>query len=63
MTTFLTEDNGTTRPMTETEIAALEAIQAEAAEQNTIKNERAAMRQAVLDKLGLTADEAQLLLG
>jgi hypothetical protein len=63
MTTFLTNDNGTTRPMTETEIAALEAIQIETAEQNRINNDRIAMRQAVLDKLGLTADEAQLLLG
>ena len=65
--TMKINDNGTDRDMTETEIANHETVFAEieankkaTAEAQT---ERAAARQAVLDKLGLTADEAAALLG
>jgi hypothetical protein len=62
-----TNDNGVNRDMTKAELAEYEAwatvalieheqqLQAEAA--------KAAARQAVLDKLGLTQDEARALLG
>lgn len=55
------------RPMTEKEIAELEAektAKAEAeAERVAATEEREAAKQAVLDRLGLTAEEAALLLG
>ncbi len=65
--TLRIHDNGTDRDMTDKEIAEYkiwqkvrqEETQAEA-ETQAAKN---AARQAVLDKLGLTADEAQALLG
>jgi len=60
-------DNGVDRDMTETELAEYKAwakiktaeIEAEA----KASADKAAARQAVLDKLGLTADEAAALLG
>lgn len=60
-------DNGTDRNMTKDEEAAhlawAEQAQAEAEAQAKAAEARAAARQAVLDKLGLTADEAAALLG
>lgn len=60
-------DNGVTRDMTEDEQAAYEAFQtdtaAEAEAQNKALVAKKAARKAVLDKLGLTADEASALLG
>jgi hypothetical protein len=57
----------TIRPYTAEEIAAVEASKAKlTAEQAKIDSEQAAKaeaRQAILDRLGLTADEAALLLG
>jgi hypothetical protein len=51
------------REMTDTEFTKYEADQtAETARQAEIQAKEAA-RQAILDRLGLTADEAQLLLG
>ena len=62
-----TNDNGVNRDMTETELAAHEAwaviAQGEAKAQAKAEADKAAARQAVLDKLGLTADEAAALLG
>jgi hypothetical protein len=62
-----TNDNGVDRDMTEAEEAAHEAwaviAQAEAEARSEAEAAKAAARQAVLDKLGLTADEAQALLG
>ena len=63
MSTFIINDNGKDRPMTETEIANLEALQAEHAANAQAAIDRASAKQAVLDKLGLTQDEAQALLG
>ena len=60
-------DNGTDRNMTADEEAAYLAwqqiAQAEAQVQAEAAEAKAAARQAVLDKLGLTADEAAALLG
>ena len=51
------------RNATADEVAAIEAQQAEAVAQADALALKQAARQAVLDKLGLTADEAQALLG
>ena len=60
-------DNGKTRNMTPDEEAAhlawAEIAQTEAEAEIEAKAAKAAARQAVLDKLGLTADEAAALLG
>ena len=60
-------DNGTDREMTEAEETAHKAWQtiakAEAQAQAEAVEAKASARQAVLDKLGLTADEAAALLG
>ena len=60
-------DNGTDRDMTETELAEYEAWQkiavAEAKAQANAETDKAKARQIVLDRLGITADEAQLILG
>jgi hypothetical protein len=65
--TMIINDNGTEREATETEIAYYKAWQKELAAEAKAKAEAeaasAAARQAVLDKLGLTADEAAALLG
>ena len=65
--TMKINDNGVDRDMTETEQAAHEAwaaiAQAEAKAFTDAQAAKAAARQAVLDKLGLTQDEAQTLLG
>ena len=62
-----TNDNGTDRDMTEAEQAAYEAwtviAQAEAKAQADALAARIVAREALLTRLGLTADEAQLLLG
>ena len=65
--TLRINDNGVDREMTEAELAAYEVwavtTQAEAEAQAEAATAKAAARQAVLDKLGLTQDEAQALLG
>ena len=65
--TMRTNDNGTDRDMTEAEQAAYEAwqklAQAEAEAQAKAETERSTAKAALLDKLGITADEAALLLG
>jgi uncharacterized protein YhbP (UPF0306 family) len=43
-------------------IACLEGVQAKIDAEQTLLNEKEAARQAVLTKLGLSADEAKLLL-
>jgi hypothetical protein len=62
-----TNDNGTDRDMTEQELAAHEAWQkvalAEAKAQAKLDADKAKAKAALLDKLGITADEAALLLG
>ena len=60
-------DNGTDRKMTETEettyLAAAEQLQIQTEAYVEAKTAKAAARQNVIDKLGLTADEAAALLG
>jgi hypothetical protein len=51
------------RDATEEEAAAIDAQRAEAEAQDAAQAAKVAARQAVLDKLGLTADEAAALLG
>jgi hypothetical protein len=63
MTNPITFDGHEQREMTEAEFAQYKLDQAEAEAQAAAQAERAAARQAVLDKLGLTADEAAALLG
>jgi len=66
MTTFLTNDNGTTRPMTKAEIAALETIQAEAAEQAQAKEAQKTARENAIKKLsalGISDSEITALFG
>jgi hypothetical protein len=53
----------TWRDYTADEVAAVEAAQAEAAQRQAEAEVKQAARQAVLTKLGLTAEEAQALLG
>ena len=52
-----------TREMTTDEIANLENVQAEVVEEKRIESEAIAARQAVLARLGITSEEAQLILG
>ena len=62
-----TNDNGINRDMTETEVATYEAWQKEVAANKKAKTkvaaDKAKAKQTVLDRLGITADEAQLLIG
>ena len=51
------------RDMNADELAIWQKIQAEGAEQAAAQAERVAARQEVLDKLGLSTDEASALLG
>ena len=51
------------REMTDAEYTAYQAEQAVLATEQVAEAAKAAQKQAVLDRLGLTAEEAQLLLG
>jgi hypothetical protein len=51
------------RDATPEEIAAIEAQQTATAEAEAEKQAKAIERQAVLDRLGITEEEAQLILG
>ena len=53
----------TWRDYTPEEVASVEAAQAEAAARIAEQAEKDAARKAILDKLGLTEEEARLLLG
>jgi len=65
--TMRINDNGTDRDMTADEIAIHEAwVKVKETENKAAakaETDRANARQAVLDRLGITADEASLLLG
>ena len=52
-----------TRPMNAEELTQWETDQAAETERITAETQKAAAKQALLDKLGITAEEAQLLLG
>ena len=57
------ETTFTERDETAQEVAKREAFEAKLATQQAEAEAKATARQAVLDRLGLTAEEAQLLLG
>lgn len=59
----MVQDGHEYREMTEAEFAQYEIDQAAAQTQAATEAAKAAARQAVLEKLGLTQDEAQALLG
>ena len=65
--TMKINDNGTDRDMTVDEETAFaegqKSAQLEAKEQAKMEADKATAKQAVLDRLGITADEAALLLG
>jgi len=61
--TYKIQIDDVVRDATPAEVAQIEARQAEAVAQADALVLKQAARQAVLDKLGLTADEAQALLG
>ena len=56
-------DTVTDRDMTADELAIHKTIQDDSAARATAQADKATARQAVLDRLGITADEAALLLG
>lgn len=56
-------DGETNRPMNETELAQYAIDMQEHATRQAEHEAREATRQALLDRLGITADEARLLLG
>ena len=63
MATYKIQINDEVRNATADEAAQIETAHAEAKAQAEAQTVKAAARQAVLDKLGLTADEAAALLG
>ena len=63
MATYKIQIDDLVRDATADEAAQIEAAHAEAQAQETAELARVAARQAVLDKLGLTADEAAALFG
>ena len=63
MATYKVQIDGVVRDATHAEVAKIETRQAEAQAQADAAEAKAVARQAVLDRLGLTEQEAQLLLG
>ena len=63
MTNPITFDGNERREMTEAEFAQYKLDQAEAKAQAEAEIVKATAKAALLDKLGITADEAALLLG
>lgn len=63
MATYKVQIDDVVRDATPAEVAQIEARQAEAQAQADAGEAKAVARQAVLDRLGLTEQEAQLLLG
>ena len=60
---LMTQDGDNVREMTAKELAEYEQLQTELAAYEATQAAKAVARQAVLDKLGLSADEAAALLG
>ena len=63
MATYKIQIDGVVRDATSAEVAQIEARQAEAQAQADAAEAKQVARQTVLDRLGLTEQEAQLLLG
>ena len=62
MTKPITQDGAEIREMTEAEFSAWQVLADEAAERKAVKIEKAKAKTALLEKLGITAEEANLLL-
>ena len=64
---MIINDNGIDRNMTESEeasyLASAKKIEANLKAQAKVQADKASAREALLDRLGITADEAKLLLG
>ena len=56
-------EDGITRNATSSELAQIKIDVAEFEAKQAVAEAKATQRQAILDRLGLTADEAKLLLG
>ena len=63
MATYKVQIDDVVRDATPAEVAQIEARHAEAQAQAEVAEAKAVARQALLDRLGLTEQEAQLLLG
>ena len=67
MSDYITNDNGDNRPMTTAEnavyTASLPDLEAQDAAHAAAEAEQATAKAALLTKLGITADEAALLIG
>ena len=63
MSNYMTQDGNIVRPMNDEELQNFELLKKDIERQNKILQDKENARQAVLDKLGLTADEANALLG
>jgi hypothetical protein len=61
--TYKIQIDNVVRDATTNETAAFDAIKAEAEAETKAKADKAIARQAVLERLGITTDEAALLLG
>jgi hypothetical protein len=61
--TYKIQIDNETRDATEAETKHIDKIKADALARSKAQAAQAAARKAVLDKLGITADEAELLLG
>lgn len=61
--THIIQIDGETREATEEEAAAIEAVQAEAKQRQADREAKEETRNAILSKLGLTAEEAAALFG
>jgi len=61
--TYKVQIDDLVRDATADEIAKIESQRSEAQAEAKAKADKASAREALLDKLGITADEAQLLLG
>ena len=62
MTTPITHDGQTQRPMTDDELAVYEITKADNTAREQLEAERQELKAATLAKLGLTADEVTALL-
>lgn len=63
MNNYMTQDGNVVRPMNDEELQNFKLLEKDIERQNKILQDKENARQAVLDKLGLTTDEAAALLG
>jgi hypothetical protein len=63
MNNYMTQDGNIVRPMNDEELQNFKLLKKDIEQQNKILQDKENARQSVLDKLGLTADEASALFG